>query len=141
MPKPASPREVLDRLIDGVTGKEWDELPDLYAEDTVVEHPFAIPPQPKRLEGREALRRHFAAGPRQPLDLRARNIVVHDTADPEVIVGEFDYDVHVTTTGRSFTVANILVVQVRDGQIVYSRDYHDHYALAGALDRLPAPQP
>jgi ketosteroid isomerase-like protein len=39
-----------------------------------------------------------------------------------------------TTTGRSFSVANIQVLTVRDGKIVRSRDYHNHQALAAAAD-------
>jgi ketosteroid isomerase-like protein len=62
--------------------------------------------------------------------------VVHDTADPEVIVGEFDYHGQVSTTGRTFQVPNIQVLRIRDGQIVSSRDYHDHLALAAAVGRL-----
>ncbi|HEY7485020.1 MAG TPA: nuclear transport factor 2 family protein [Streptosporangiaceae bacterium] len=133
----ASPREVFERVLAGVTGRRWDELPDLYAEDTVVEHPYAMP-KPSRLEGREAIRRHFAAGARLPLEMSARNVVIHETADPEVIVGEFDYVGRVTTTGRTFTFSNIFVMRVRDGQIVTSRDYHNHFALAEATGNAPA---
>jgi len=39
--------------------------------------------------------------------------VVHDTADPEVIVGEFDYHGQVATTGRAFRVANVQVLRIR----------------------------
>ena len=60
----------------------------------------------------------------------------NDTADPEVVVAEFDYDGRVATTGHSFRVANIQVLRVRGGRIVSSRDYHDHMALAAAVGRL-----
>jgi len=72
-----------------------------------------------------------------PLELRARNITVHQTSDPEVIVAEWDYDGLVTTTGRSFQVSNIQVSRVRNGQIVASRDYHNHLVLAELLGQLP----
>ena len=36
-----SPRELFEQLIQGVSEQRWDELADLYAEDAVVEHPFA----------------------------------------------------------------------------------------------------
>jgi len=52
--------------------------------------------------------------------------VLHETRDPEVVIVEYDYDGLVTTTGRSFQVSNIQVSRVRDGQIVISRDYHNH---------------
>jgi ketosteroid isomerase-like protein len=136
MSESATPREVFERLIGGIARQEWQQLPDLYAEDTVVEHPFGAP-EPLRLQGREQLRKHFAAAAGGPVELQAHNVVVHETSDPEVIVAEFDYDGRVTTTDRRFTVSNIQVLRVRDGQILSSRDYHDHLALAKATGSLP----
>jgi ketosteroid isomerase-like protein len=129
------PREVFERLIDGTTNRRWDELPELYAEDAVVVHPFATPDEP--LIGREALRRHFAAGATMDLEMASRNIVVHETTDPEVIIAEFEYVGRVTTTGREFTVPNIFVIRVRDGLIIESRDYADHLTFAATTGRLP----
>lgn len=73
-----------------------------------------------------------------PLELRARNVTMHQTSDPEVIVAEWDYDGLLTTTGRAFQVSNVQVSTVRDGQIAASRDYHNHLILAEVLGRLPA---
>jgi uncharacterized protein len=137
MPESASPREVLEHLIHGISNQRWQELHELYAHDTLVEYPFALP-APARLEGRSAVQRYFAAVARMPLELHARNIVVHETSDPEVIVAEWDYDGLVTTTNSSFHVSNIQVSRVRNGQIVASRDYHNHLVLADVLGRLPA---
>jgi uncharacterized protein len=135
----ATPREVLQRLIDGVTSQNLDDLHELYAEDTVVDHPLAIP-APSRMRGRDRLRRHFIAALDASRVMRAENLVVHETADPEVIVAEFDYVGHFTTTGRSFTVQNIFVLRVRDGQVVESRDYTNHFAFAQASgDRVALP--
>ncbi|MFA1550352.1 nuclear transport factor 2 family protein [Actinomadura chokoriensis] len=127
----ASPRAVFQRLIDGVTARRPDGLPRLYAEDAVVVHPFAHPAS--RLEGREALREHFARLETMPVEMKARNVVVHETADPEVIIAEFEYEGRNTETGREFVVPNIFVLRVRDGHIVESRDYADHRAFAEAM--------
>lgn len=137
MPESASPREVLEHLIHGISNRRWQVLHELYAHDTLVEYPFALS-APARLEGREAVQRYFTAVARVPMELQARNIVVHETSDPEVIVAEWDYDGLVTTTNRSFQVSNIQVSRVRNGQIVASRDYHNHLVLADVLGRLPA---
>jgi ketosteroid isomerase-like protein len=64
--------------------------------------------------------------------------VVHQTADPEVIIVEQEAAGTVTTTGRPFTLPNIIVLKVRDGQIVHLRDYVNILAVAEATDRLPA---
>ncbi|SNS52074.1 nuclear transport factor 2 family protein [Actinomadura mexicana] len=132
-PAAASPHEVFARLSAGISAGRWHELAALYAEDAVVEQPFALPSAAPRLEGRAAIDRHFRAAARGPLDLRARDVVVHETGDPEVIVAEFGYDGRVTTSGRAFRTANIQVLRVRDGLIAETRDYHDHPGLARAM--------
>ena len=113
------------------------ELADAYAPAAVVEQPF-LPGTRGRLEGREAIRAYFAAAASMPLQLRVRNLVLHETLDPEVVVAEYDYDGVVTASGETFEVANIHVFRIRDGLILSSRDYHDHARLANALHGTPA---
>lgn len=130
----ATPRQVLDRLLGAISARAWASLPELYAEDAVVEQPFALP-RPIVLIGREQLRAHFAAAAAAPITLEVRNLVVHDTTDPEVVVAEFDYVARVgADSGEAFSLANIQVLRVRDGRIVASRDYHNHAALAAAIN-------
>ncbi|MFG2823750.1 nuclear transport factor 2 family protein [Kitasatospora sp. NPDC048365] len=130
-----TPRTVSGRLLERISAGRWDDLAELYAPDVEVEFPFA-PVPPHRLRGREALRERFAAlrHPDAPR-LRAENIRIRDTDDPELVVAEFDYEVHLPATGRTFRTANVQVLRVRDGLIVESRDYHDHLAFATAAGR------
>jgi ketosteroid isomerase-like protein len=132
---PRSPRTVFERLSQGIAAGRWHELADLYADDAVVDQPFGAP-APAHIEGRETLRARFAGAADLGLTLVAKNVVVHETADPEVIVVEFDYDI--TGPEGTLTAANIQVLRVRDGLIVASRDYHDHLAIARASGQVPA---
>ncbi|MCX5207741.1 nuclear transport factor 2 family protein [Kitasatospora sp. NBC_00240] len=137
MSETLSSREVFLELLAGITAGRFAELAELYAEDAVVETVFQ-PVGPRRLEGRAVLRARFAeVAAHSPLDLTARNVVVRETDDPEVVVAEWDYQVHHRESGRAFEAANIQVLRVRDGLIVHSRDYHDHLALATAGGNLP----
>jgi ketosteroid isomerase-like protein len=108
----------------------------LYADDALIELPFNRP-APLRIEGRHQLEARNDAARHLPLELTPTNLNIHETTDPEVIVAEFDYAGRVTTTGRTFRVANVIVMRVRDGKIVASRDYHDHVALGEALGGVP----
>jgi len=130
-----SPIEVFRLLLRGVTERRWSELPELYAEDTVVRHPFLRYGGPV-LHGREEVRAHFAAAAELPLEMRARDVVIHETSDPEVVIGEFRYVGRFTDTGREFSTTNIFVTRVRHGLIVESRDYADHLNFAAAAGRL-----
>lgn len=138
-PEKSSPRDVFLALVHGVAEGRWEDLPDLYAEQTDVVHPFD-PLRAPALRTREELRAHFA--PRDTvrhLIRRPANITVHETLDPEVIVAEFEYQGTIAETGEEFALPGIFVLRVRDGRIVSSRDYFDHLAAArvrGSLDTL-----
>jgi uncharacterized protein len=136
VPQPLSPSEVFHALVRGVCDRKWDDLPGLYAEQTNVVHPldpFRAPP----LLTREQLHEHFAGGDEVLGDARFEpaNITIHETADPEVIIAEFEYRGTVPGSGEPFALPGIFVMRVRDGQIVSSRDYVDHLGLARALGR------
>jgi uncharacterized protein len=138
MAESLSPSEVFLALVNGVAEGRWAELPDLYAEQTHVVHPFD-PLRAPALRTREELREHFTpagAGPAQPR--RAANVTIHQTTDPEVIVAEFEYQGTMPGTGEPFAVPGIFVLRVRDGEIVSSRDYFDHLTAARARGQLDA---
>ncbi|MCU7726171.1 nuclear transport factor 2 family protein [Actinoplanes sp. KI2] len=118
----STPREVFERLSDGIGSGDWSELHLLYAENAEVTIPFMMPAA-VRIHGREQVRQHFAQLDGQ-ITLEPRDVRVYETSDPELIVAEFDYAVG----GR--VLPNIQVLRVRDGLIVETRDYHHHAALA-----------
>jgi ketosteroid isomerase-like protein len=134
-----TPREVFLALVHGVSEGRWGELPDLYAEQTDVVHPFD-PLRAPALRTRDELREHFQpTGTGPELRRRPVDITVHETTDPEVIVAEFKYQG--TVDGQPFSLPGIFVLRVRDGRIVSSRDYFDHLTAAhvrGRLDELVA---
>ncbi|SFW91704.1 nuclear transport factor 2 family protein [Amycolatopsis australiensis] len=133
-----TPRDVFTALSDGISEGRFDDLSALYAEDSVVEHPQAVP-RPTRIHGRAAIHERFIQALATSLRLERKNVVVHETTDPEVIVAEYGYDAESVETGRTTTTANIQVLRVRDGLIVHSRDYHDYLRLAvirGGVDQL-----
>jgi ketosteroid isomerase-like protein len=129
------PRDVFAALSDGISEGRFGELSALYAEDAVVEHPQAVP-RPTRLVGRAAVHERFTGTLAGMVRLKRKNVVVHETTDPEVIVAEYDYDAESVETGKTDVTANIQVLRIRDGLIVHSRDYHDYLRLAAIRDGL-----
>ncbi|WP_043788534.1 nuclear transport factor 2 family protein [Amycolatopsis rifamycinica] len=129
-------RAVFDRFLAASVENHWDDLADLYAEDVTLELPFALPGVPRVTKGREELRRRFRAAAGARRITRAENVVVHETADPAVLVAEFD--LHQEARGTAFAVSYVMVLTVRNGQITHSRDYTD---TAAAAERLRAWSP
>lgn len=131
-----TPKETFLALVHSVAEQKTDELPLLYAEDTHVSHPFD-PFKGPPLIGREALAAHFNARRSAPTATVAPvDIRVHETADPEVVIGEFSYAGTIIATGESFSYPCIFVMRVVDGEIVESRDYVDHLGSAEARGQL-----
>jgi uncharacterized protein len=111
----------------------------LLADNAVIEIPFAAPGRPRRFCGREEFLAFARAGRASLVRFEeCRELAIHETADPEVIVVEYELSGTVTTTGRRAAAPFIGVLQVRDGQITRWREYQDAVAIAHALGQLPA---
>jgi uncharacterized protein len=134
------PREVFARMQQRWLGNAVNALDSLLSDDAVIETPFAPPGRPRLIRGRDEFLAYAEAG-RASLPVRfeeCRELAIHETADPEVIVVEYELAGTVTTTGRRAAVPFIGVLRVRDGQIIHWREYQDAVAIAQALGQLPA---
>jgi ketosteroid isomerase-like protein len=136
MAEPRSPREVFLALVNGIADGNLEGLPELYAEEIDVVHPFD-PLRGAPLRSRDELRARMEQLANRPRERRrVGNVTIHDTTDPEVIVAEFEYQGTLPGTGEPYALPAIFVLRVRNGEIVSSRDYHDHLASARVAGRL-----
>jgi uncharacterized protein len=134
------PRELLDRFHRAMLRKSADELADLFARDAIYEFPLLTPGRPPRYLGQQEIRAAFRTawdGASVTVD-EIRNVVVHQTLDPQTIIAEQDATATPTTTGRPFDFSFLLVMRVRGGRIVHLRDYPDGLRVAQALGPLPS---
>jgi uncharacterized protein len=124
----ADPRELVERVHRLAAAYDLRGQAELYAPDGVLEWPFAPTGVPHRIEGRERIREVLAslegavrrAGTRMTA---VHTTAVHQTADPEVMIVEFEVAVELTTTGATYQLPYIQVFRIRDGQILLFRDY------------------
>ncbi|MFG1611913.1 nuclear transport factor 2 family protein [Nonomuraea wenchangensis] len=131
-----SAREVFDRLRGYLSGEHDDE--EVWAEDVVVETPFAAPGRARRFEGRAAFldraRQERAA---LPFRLEMSEVTVHDTADPDVVIVEYELGATLPATGERRSAPFIGVLRARDGQVAHWREYQDTLRVAAATGHLP----
>lgn len=93
---------------------------DLFAEDAVVEYPFAPPGRPSRVEGRAGLADHVRARAARIESPTVERLQIYMTDDPAVIVAEM-----VIRGTPSRPRPAIAVVTVHDGLITSYRDYYN----------------
>jgi|SRR5579859_408221 len=104
-----------------VRERDLDGYAETFAPDGVVELPFPLPGMPRRIEGRQEIRRVLA-----PVWRTAKvsgpgldgwdPVTVHPTVDPEVIVIEFEL-AGVEASGTPYHMSYVHVITVRDGHI------------------------
>jgi uncharacterized protein len=135
----ASSRQTAERFLQAAISPDPGDMADCYAPSVVIEMPFAVAPLiPARVETtREEMRARFQAGRAERRYTQLSNVVIHETADPEVVIIEYGLHGEYTATGEPFAVRFLMVLTIRDGQIVHSRDYSNPVAGAQLLGRLP----
>jgi ketosteroid isomerase-like protein len=138
-PVTRSPRETVEQLLRSAVSATPGDMADCYAPEVVIEMPFAVGAlYPPLIETtREELRTRFQAGTTIRQYKALRNVTIHETADPEVIIAEYELHGELAGTGESFSVRFAMVITIRDGYIERSRDYTDPIAGARLLGRLP----
>jgi len=131
-------RQTIERFLEAAVSPIPGDMADCYAERFVIEMPFAAGLAPERMETtREELRARVTAGLAARRYTRATDVRIHETADPEVAVVEYRLDGHKGADASPFSLAFVMVVTVRDGLIVHSRDYSNPIDGARLLGRLP----
>ena len=130
--------EVFRHGLELLLAKDMDGFAELWAEDGIIEYPFAAPGAPTRVEGREEVRRYMSRYPEMADIKEFPSVTVHRTQDPEVIIAEFVARGIAVRTGEPYEMRYVAVVTVRDESIVSYRDYWSPLMGAAALGELPA---
>ena len=123
-------RMLLDAL-DAITRHDMGPWAAMFAENGVMEFPFAPAGTPLRVEGKEALKAYLTAFPEMITLTRIHPATFHHS--PQVMVAEFSADGVATQTGNAFTQGYISVIEHRDGRITRYRDYWNPLVAQAAL--------
>jgi uncharacterized protein len=131
-------RQTIERFLEAAVSPIPGDMADCYAERFVIEMPFAGGLAPDRMETtREEFRARVTAGLAARRYTRAVDVHIHETADPEVVVVEYRLEGRKVADESPFSLPFVMVVTVRDGLIVHSRDYSNPIDGARLLGRLP----
>ncbi|MEU9633749.1 nuclear transport factor 2 family protein [Streptomyces tendae] len=129
MPTPMSPSDLFRHGLRLLLDKDIDGWVGLWADDGVMEFPFAPEGRPRRLEGREAVAVYMRHYP-DHIDLHDfPDLRIHETTDARTVVVEMRGVGRLVRTGAPFDMTYIAVVTVEDGRFTSYRDYWNPLAL------------
>ncbi|GIH74424.1 nuclear transport factor 2 family protein [Planobispora longispora] len=126
----ATPVEIHERYVWLTMTRDADALAEMFTPDGVLESPLVPAGHvfPRRMEGREEIRKGLAAYYERPptrtdrvLNVDRSRYVLHTTADPDVFIVEIDaaFD----EPAGAATVSLLKIFRMRDGKIALLRDY------------------
>jgi ketosteroid isomerase-like protein len=113
--------ELVEQSLAGLA--EGERYFDLFAEDVLMEFIYAPPGTPPSLRGRQAIIDSFRGyGKIISLD-RMSDAKVYRTQEPGVVVLEYASHGTGVVTGKPYHQNYVSIVTIRDGKVVYWRDY------------------
>ncbi|MFJ1708463.1 nuclear transport factor 2 family protein [Kitasatospora sp. NPDC088346] len=127
-----TPQEIFESYAHaGPLTRNADALAETFTADGVLEAPLlpAGAAFPRRLVGREEIRRQMAAHYARELretglpNLEKSGYVLHTTTDPDVFIAEIDTVFDGGGAGPDMTVSLVQIFRIRDGRIARLRDY------------------
>jgi ketosteroid isomerase-like protein len=118
-----TPRETAELLLHTIVHGRRTDIADLYAEDVRIENPWAPDGVPGEAAGRENLRARMMQTEELWSFDSVRDVLLHETADPQVIVLEYRVDASIRASGAEFSLGFVTILRILDGLIVSSRDY------------------
>ncbi|GLV77059.1 nuclear transport factor 2 family protein [Streptomyces hygroscopicus] len=123
MSAPASPADLFRHSLRLLLDKNIPGWVGLWAEDGLMDFPFAPEGWPERLEGKEAIAAYMRHYP-DHIELHDfPSLRIHQTTDAETIVVEMRSVGRLVQTGGPFDMTYIAVITVRNGLITSYRDY------------------
>ena len=119
-------RKVVLDFLTGLEEKDMARVNGVWADDAVQDMPYAPKGFPRRVVGREALVRQYAAWPQNSGKARFTDgIVFYPTRDPSIVVTEYHGVSEIVPTKRTYDQRYIGVFHVEDGKIALFREYFD----------------
>ncbi|GLY94880.1 hypothetical protein Acsp02_21350 [Actinoplanes sp. NBRC 103695] len=135
----ATSREVVEQVMRAGREADVEAFAGLMAPDASIEWPYRPPGAPAGVRGRAEIRAFLAEGAGKLVRFdEYRDVVLHETTDPEVIIVEYAAYGTVIRTGAPFHQTVIAVIRVRGGQVLSYRDYLNPLVLAEVLGSGPA---
>jgi uncharacterized protein len=119
-------RERVEAMLALADGMQVDELIEYFAEDSVMELPFAPGRMPKRYQGKAAIL-GFQELARDSFSSFSMVVdAIHETTDPDIVVAEHHSDGIVAANGRRYQNRYCTIFTFdADGSVVRWCEYYD----------------
>jgi ketosteroid isomerase-like protein len=119
----ADAEAVIEEFLDALEAMSVERFLNVWHDNGVQVMPYAPEGFPARLEGKKAIRRQYAILLAEYKFMRIPDRVFHFTNDPNCVWVEFQREIQIKATGKSFNNAYVCLFILRDGRIIEYKEY------------------
>lgn len=117
-------QSAIDRYLFVVRGGPIDQWIEYWSDDAVVEYPYAPAPWPTRIEGKQAIYKHYENMATTMELLEESPMVIYPSADPHIVVFEISLHYKGKAQEMDYWQDYIIVIRTReDGKIIALREF------------------
>lgn len=106
-----------------LSGQRWQEWIDLWAEDGVLEFPFAPAGRRRRYEGKRDILAYMSATPGKMAIDAVEHLRVFPMQDPEIAAVELAIRGRAIATGLPYKQSYVLFFETKNGKLSHYREY------------------
>ena len=121
--------QTVRNFLDLLSKKDMENWIELWTEDAVQDMPFSPPEFPSRLEGKEAIARHYSSLPSAVGKMDFLKLKLYPMQDLNWILAEYRGEIEVLATGRLYNNSYCGLFHLRDGKIALFREYYNPLTL------------
>lgn len=125
--------QVVASFLQLLADKKMDEWGELWAKKAVQDMPFSPSGFPKRVEGREALIKHYSGLPETYGSMAFPELTFRPMLDPDWVLAEYRGELEVIATGNSYNNYYCGLFHLQKGRILLFREYYNPNALTRAF--------
>ena len=115
----------LEKIRERLRYGDWAGLGELWAEDGVMELPYASRGTAGRIEGRQAIVENQLSAQAVFSRFETPIFTAFPTTDADLFFAEYASDAEIKATGRPYRNCYVGVFRFRDGKLVHWKEYFD----------------
>jgi hypothetical protein len=109
--------------LDLLRQQDWDKWIELWADDAILEFPFAPQGRPRTYHGKADILKYMSGTTESIAVDGVQSLRVHPMLDPETVAVELVIKGHLLSNGAAYDQTYVTMFEYQDGKIKHYREY------------------
>lgn len=131
-----TPSQAMLAYLDSFVENDMEKLFGLFADDAIVEFPYAFGDLPTKFAGIEAIRNYYKNAPAYYDFQSYYDVIIYETKDPNFVLAEFKCDAKILSTNKDYPQVYISTLRLDSHLITHYKEYWNPLIVQDAFGEL-----